>query len=434
MKIPKALLILVLVIVIAAIGKIGFFYWQNLRGIGPAVRPPSADIAELIEGSASSETPAGQPPGAVNATGMPLTLPPGFSISVFAKGLGKPRVMTSDSNSQLLVSVPSDGKIVLLDYDGKKRDLITGLDRPHGMAWLCEQERCEMLYVAETGKVSEFFYDIEAGKAVFQRVVAQLPSDGYNQHHSRTLMFTPSKREIWPSPQHASKGEGQKLLISVGSSCNVCYEKDSRRAKILSLDLETGELKEYASGLRNSVFMTIHPITKGIWATEMGRDLLGDELPPDEINIVEEGKNYGWPECYGKNILDTDFHKDDHVHIRAHCTQPFEFPSYIDLPAHSAPLGLAFFPEVGWPEEYRHDLLVAYHGSWNRSEPTGYKLVRFDLDAQGNVLGVHDFISGWLTPDGTALGRPVDINILPGGTMYISDDKAGVIYKVEYKQ
>ena len=113
--------------------------------------------------------------------------------------------------------------------------------------------------------------------------------------------------------------------------------------------------------------------------------------------------------------------------------EPFETPSYIDLQAHSAPLGLAFVPEEGWPEEYWYDLIVALHGSWNRSEPTGYKLVRIKLDAKGNYEGMENFISGWLTKDG-ALGRPVDILIEPGGIMYVSDDKAGVIYKITYRR
>ncbi len=164
----------------------------------------------------------------------------------------------------------------------------------------------------------------------------------------------------------------------------------------------------------------------------MGRDLLGDNIPPDEINIIEEGKNYGWPICYGKNIHDDQF--DKNTYIRNPCMEPFETPSSIDLQAHSAPLGLAFFPEEGWPEEYWHDLLVAYHGSWNRTEPTGYKIVRMRLDNEGKYEATEDFITGWLNGKNEALGRPVDILIQPGGLMYISDDKAGVIYRITYRE
>ena len=190
------------------------------------------------------------------------------------------------------------------------------------------------------------------------------------------------------------------------------------------------DFEEFARGLRNAVFFTWSYVDARMWATEMGRDWLGDELPPDEINIIEKGKDYGWPHCYGKNIHDVDFDKNV-VYKRKPCMEPFETPSYIDIPAHSAPLGLAFVPEEGWPKEYWYDLIVAYHGSWNRNEPTGYKVVRLKLDEDGNFEGVEDFITGWLRPDG-ALGRPVDILLEPGGVMYISDDKAGVIYRVSY--
>ena len=182
-----------------------------------------------------------------------------------------------------------------------------------------------------------------------------------------------------------------------------------------------------------------------MWVTEMGRDLLGDDLPPDEINVIpieasvnsglsvadqNPTLNYGWPNCYGKNIHDTNF--DKNTYIRNPCMEPFEIPSKVDLQAHSAPLGLAFVSENSvWPKEYRDNLIVAFHGSWNRTKPTGYKLVRIKLDKNGNYLGTEDFITGWITPDG-ALGRPVDVKFGPDGALYVSDDKAGVVYKIKY--
>ncbi len=215
-------------------------------------------------------------------------------------------------------------------------------------------------------------------------------------------------------------------MIAVGSDCDVCVEKDWRYAKILVAEPDGSSLKTFAAGLRNSVFLTSHPVTGHIWATEMGRDYLGDDLPPDEINLILEGQDYGWPYCYGKRVHDDKF--DPEGEKRDFCKETV--PSYIDIPAHSAPLGLAFFPEE-WPKEFRYHLLVALHGSWNRSTPTGYKVVRYKLDEAGNVLGEEDFITGWLTPHG-ALGRPVDILITDDGVIFISDDKAGVIYRVVY--
>lgn len=390
-------IILILIVIIWA----GVFYWKNLRGIAPAIESPVGDIVEIINKSE-------------NKTDIPLKLPAGFSISIFAKGLENPRVMTYDYAGNIIVSIPPEGKVVALpdkNSDGVADEVVTVIDRlnrPHGLATRCT-EKCEF-YIAETDKVAVYDYDAEKLKAFNKRKIIDLPGGG--NHFTRTILFMPEP-------------EDHKLLISVGSSCDTCEEKDWRRGKILISNADGSDLKTFVSGLRNSVFMAIHPITGKIWATEMGRDFLGDDLPPDEINIIEEGRWYGWPWFYGKNIEDYKFSPYSRPQF---AIEPQ--PSYIDIPAHSAPLGLAFFPANSqWPEEYWYNLLVAYHGSWNRTEPTGYKIVRYKLDAQGNYLGEEDFISGWLTKDG-ALGRPVDILIQPSGVIYISDDKTGVIYKV----
>ncbi len=377
------------------------FYNKNLRGAAPAVLPPAGDISASI-----------------NMTDTPLKLPPGFAISIFAADLKSPRVMVRDPYGTMLVSIPSDGKIVALpdkDDNGVADNIIEvagHLDHPHGLALACGIDYCH-LYVGETSALSVLDYDRATFKATNRRILHALPSGG--NHVTRTLLFSPT--------------DYGKLLVSIGSSCNVCDETDETRAKIFEYDIVTEEWKEFAKGLRNSVFMAIHPVTGDIWATENARDLLGDNIPPDEINIIAKGKNYGWPICYGKNIHDIEF--DKKTYIRNPCMEPFETPSYIDLQAHSAPLGLAFFGEETWPEEYWYNMLVAYHGSWNRTEPTGYKIVRYKLDAKGNVLGSEDFITGWLKDD-DALGRPVDIMIEPG-KIYITDDKAGVIYLVRYQ-
>ncbi|MDP3947588.1 MAG: PQQ-dependent sugar dehydrogenase [bacterium] len=381
------------------------FYWQNLRGIRPAVTSPSQKIEEVIL-----------------SVGGPLVLRRGFSISVFAKNLGAPRVLAYDPAGNILASITNQGRVVVLpdrDGNGEADEVITllsGLKRPHGIATRCA-EQCQ-LFVAEESGVAVYDYEYDETRrihaAINRRTIIDLPS--LSGHFTRTILFLPEPHS-------------DKLLISVGSSCNVCNEDDQLRAKILVANADGSGLKEFAKGLRNAVFMTIHPVTGKIWATEMGRDLLGDDIPPDEINIVEEGKNYGWPICYGKNVHDADF--DKNTYIRNPCMAPFETPSAIDIQAHSAPLGLAFIPEEGWPEEYWYNLLVAYHGSWNRSVPTGYKLVRYKLDAQGRYLGEEDFITGWLQGS-EALGRPVDILVQPGGVMYVSDDHAGVIYRIIY--
>lgn len=412
----KILAILLAIFFLALCVWAGVFYWKNLRGIWPAIEKPSQNISELIPEIKTDEK---------TSENLPLKMPAGFSISIFAKDLGDARVMAYDPVGNLLVSTPAHGKVIALkDVNGdgfaeQNVTVIEGLNYPHGLAFRCPDSdnltKCQ-LYIAESDQVATYDYDEKNLKAINKKKIIELPGSGV--HVSRTLMFMPYPNE-------------NRLLVSVGSSCNVCHEKDSDRAKILSADHDGSDLKVFAKGLRNAVFMAIHPVNGKIWATEMGRDFLGDNLPPDEINIVEEGKNYGWPICYGKNVHDTDF--DKNIYIRNPCMEPFEIPSHIDVPAHSAPLGLAFVPEEGWPQDYWYNALVAYHGSWNRSVPTGYKVVRYKLDEKGNYLGEEDFIYGWLTKDGV-LGRPVDILIQPGGVIYISDDKAEVIYRVIYRE
>lgn len=416
----KFFLIVVAFFILAVIICAGIFYYNNLRGIGPAIGEPPQDITDLIP---DKPLPPDEYKKAVNNTDFPLALSDGFAISIFAKNLVDPRVIIHSPNGGLLVSIPSQGKVVAVrdaDGDGVANSNITvaeGLDRPHGLATKCDADNNCKLYIAESGGVNVYDFDSENSKAINGKRIIDLPAGG--RHFSRTIMFMPYPNE-------------DKLLVSVGSSCDTCYEDDYRRAAILIANSDGSDLKVFAKGLRNSVFMAINPATGEIWATEMGRDLLGDNLPPDEINIIKEGGNYGWPICYGKNIHDTLF--DKNTYIRNPCLEPFETESYIDLPAHSAPLGLAFVPEEGWPEDYRHNLLVAYHGSWNRTDPAGYKIVRHKLDAEGNYLGEEDFLSGWLVNNKTSLGRPVGIIMNPSGVMYVSDDKAGVIYRIAIQQ
>ena len=408
----KSLIIISIFILVAVFLKGGTFYWRNLRGLGPAVKSPPQDITRLL---ASKSNRADHSPGAVP---FPLKLPPGFAVSIFAQGLGSPRVLLQDPGGTLLASIPAQGRVVALpdkNKDGVADGVVTvaqGLDRPHGMIFRRGNGKTR-LYIAEVEQLAVYDYDDKTFKASNKKKIIDLPRGG--RHFTRTMVFLP-------------RPDG-RLLISVGSSCDTCVEKDWRYAKVLAANPDGSNLQPFASGLRNAVFMALHPLTKQVWVTEMGRDFLGDDLPPDEINIIEEGKDYGWPYCYGKRVHDDQF--DPQGAKKDFCKQTA--PSYIDIPAHSAPLGLAFFPEAGWPQEYRHNLLVACHGSWNRTNPTGYKVVRYRLDDQGNYLGVEDFITGWLTPSG-ALGRPVDLVIKNNGEIYISDDKAGVVYRVVCKK
>ncbi len=357
----------------------------------------------------------GTPGAGHNTTGIDLTLQPGFSIDIFASGLVDPRVIAWDPAGNMLVSVPSQGRVVALPDPGNTGaaqgvvDVITGLNLPHGLAFRTAGGATQ-LYIAETDQVAVYDYDQANLKALNKTKIVDLPGGG--EHFTRTIMFMPNQ---------------DRLLIAVGSDCNVCYESDPRRAAVSACNPDGGNFGVFASGLRNSVFLTVRPGTNEVWATEMGRDLLGDDLPPDEINIIQEGNDYGWPTCYGQNVHDSQF--DPNPSSANPCAG--KTPAHIIMQAHSAPLGLDFFPASGWPSGYGGNLVVAFHGSWNRSLPTGDKVVLFRVDAQGNYQSVEDFITGWMQPNGSYLGRPTGVSF-HGNALYIADDVLGYIYRVTY--
>lgn len=368
------------------------------------IKEPSQNIAEIINDY-----------DGINATEFPLKLPPGFKISIFADNVPKARVMAWDNGGNMLVSQTSLGKITHLRLENnevvEQTTFLEGLNKPHGMVFSCDVEQNCKIYVAEEHQIFRADYDSVGVSISNKEVIAKLPTEG-GGHYTRTLGIGPDNR----------------LYVSSGSSCNVCVEGDPMRAAIYSMELDGSDQKLYASGLRNTVFFHWQYVNGDLWGVDMGRDLIGDDIPPDEANIIKEGQNYGWPFYYGKSVRDLDFQPTS----KDAPAEKEVIDSHIDFQAHSAPLGFDFVDEEGWPEEYWYDMLVAFHGSWNRSVPTGYKIYRIKLDEKGNYLGEEDFITGWLLDSGEALGRPVDIMIQPGGQIYITDDKAGVIYKVTY--
>ncbi|MCX9025629.1 MAG: PQQ-dependent sugar dehydrogenase [Candidatus Methanoperedens sp.] len=348
-----------------------------------------------------------------------ISLPPGFKIDVFASNLGGslvsypgtnpgPRMMLLKDNV-LFVTIPNQGRVVALpdrNGDNKADETITFIDKlnnPHGIdfydGWF---------YIAEENRVIRVkpgSNSLLADRGTLEVLIDNLPTGG---HFTRTL-----------------KVHNNSLYLSIGSSCNVCYEQDEKRAAISICALNGTGCRVFARGLRNAVGFVFDSLTGKMYATENGRDYLGDDLPPDEINLIEDGNNYGWPVCYGKNLHDTDF--DKNVYVRAPCSEPFETPALIDLQAHSAPLGLAFYYGNSFPAQYRGNLFVAYHGSWNRKVPTGYKIVEINM----NDFTVKDFATGWLSGN-NVLGRPVDIIVANDGSLFVSDDNAGKIYRIYY--
>ncbi|MBI3413110.1 MAG: sorbosone dehydrogenase family protein [Candidatus Aenigmarchaeota archaeon] len=347
-----------------------------------------------------------------------ISLPDGFGISVFADFGGEglsypgpnngPRLMAF-RNGTLFVTMTKDGKVVALpdeNKDSKADKVVVFADKlrnPHGIAL-----NKDWVYIAEEDKVSRFKdanFDLEPDSEP-ETMVYNIPTGG---HFTRTLLI-----------------HNNSLYISIGSSCNVCFEETGMRGAIIQCDLEGNNCLLFASGLRNAVGMAVNEKTQEIFATDNGRDLLGDDIPPEEIDVLVKGKNYGWPLCYGNRIHDTDF--DKNIYIRDPCADTE--PPVVEMQAHSAPLGLTFYHADQFPEEYRGNLFVAFHGSWNRKEPTGYKVVRIIVD--GNKTVVKDFATGWLY-DGKVRGRPVDVVVAPDGSLFVSDDNSGRIYRVYYE-
>lgn len=340
-------------------------------------------------------------------TNGPLSLPPGFHIAIFAENLSKPRDLVFSPGGTLLVSLPSENRVVaLLDRNGDHKAeevkvLLSDLGNPHGLAFYDNR-----LFVASEKRVSRYKWNEKNFSVIPDRVLFSLPAG--DRHTTRSLAF---------------KDDGT-LFVSVGSACDVCYESFEFLAAVVVSDANGSTPRRFARGLRNSVFIKVNPTTGELWGTEMGRDFLGDDLPPDEINLIRDGKHYGWPICYGDKIHDTKF--DTRQYLLDPCLET-EPPVY-QIQAHSAPLGLTFINSPRFPADWQGDLLVSYHGSWNRSTPVGYKVVRLKLEGN-QVVGEENFLTGFLT-GARALGRPVDLEFAPNGDLFLSDDKAGVIYRI----
>lgn len=345
-----------------------------------------------------------------------LILPQEFNISIFAENIENARDLELSPGGTLLVSSPSDGKVFALpdrNNDGiadEVKVILEGQSGPHGLAFYKEK-----LFVVDQNKVVLYKWDENLLMAKEEKVLFELPGGG--GHDRYTISFN-------------KKGN---MFVSLGSTCNVCREKHPWRATVIITNENGDNPQFFAKGLRNAPFITVNPQTGELWGTEMGRDFLGDNKPPDEINIIRAEKNYGWPICYGNKIHDTNF---DPTTASGQSCRNTEAPIF-EIAAHSAPLGLTFIDSEQFPKSWQGDLLVAYHGSWNRSTPIGYKVVR--MDVLGNkILAEEDFITGFLPKNALvgqqANGRPVDLIFDKKGNLYISDDKKGAIYIISKKQ
>jgi glucose/arabinose dehydrogenase len=340
-----------------------------------------------------------------------LTLPDGFSIAVFAEVVNA-RSLAKSPAGTIFVSTRKEDKIYALqdtDKDGiadKKFIIASGLKTPNGVAF-----RNGDLYVAEVSRILKFS-NIEAHltnppKATV--VYDKLPKD---RHHG------------W---KYIAFGPDGKLYIPVGAPCNNCESENPVYAAISRMNADGSGFETIASGVRNTVGFTWHPQTKEMWFTDNGRDMLGDNYPACELNtFTKKGQHYGYPYCHGGDIGDPEFGS------KFHCSE-FEPPAW-KFQAHTAPLGLKFYTGDMFPSSYQGDLIVAQHGSWNRSKKVGYKLMRVKLK-DNKAVSSEVFVEGWMDDASQKVtGRPVDVLVLDDGSMLVSDDHAGKVYRITYKK
>lgn len=404
-------------VAIAAIVAVRAAPWQPAPTEAAAHKPDPNPAANSPVAVGLIETTISVPDAMrIGAFAQPRTLdvPPGVSVSLFAT-VDRPRALTWAPWGEWLVSLPGSGEILgVRDADGDgvaetTRTVLAGLRCPYGTA-----VRGDDLYVAQSTTIARFAHQNGDGRPVpLGNPVSGLPDSGCGAHHFRPL---------------AIDAEGN-FFVAFGSSCNVCVEADQRRGAVWRYT-QSGEGAEFSRGLRNVVDLTFDPVTGRLWVATNERDNLGDNIPPEPVTPIEAGANYGWPYCYW---TPAGWRADTRVASRNPNCQGLT--QYHGEQAHSAPLGVAFLSSTAFPDTVRRSAFAAFHGSWNRSVQTGFKVVRIALDADGLPMGTEDFITGWnrgTRGPGDAWGRPVDIQEGPDGALYVTDDTAGAIYRIAW--
>ena len=359
---------------------------------------------------ATWQTPAPAAPPAAPAVPAPLTAPAGFTVSVFASDVTNGRLMAVSPDGVLFVARQSRGDVVALpdrNKDGKADSVdvvVSGLTRPHSVAF-----NGGYLYVATNPAVLRAKYangKIEGTPEKFVDLPVSTTS-----HWTRTIGF----------------GKDGKLYVSIGSSCNLCEEEDPRRTTIMVYNADGSGGRPYAKGLRNAIGFDWDPRTGVLWADDMGEDGLGEEKPADEINRVEDGKNYGWP-----YFIDNNEPNPKLTNAKGSLNASDATPPALSLQPHASPIDLRFYTGNQFPAEYRGAMFVALHGSSPaaRKERLPGRVVRV-VFKDGKPTGVEDFVTGWLK-DGQVLGRPAGLITGADGALYISDDNKGFVYRVSY--
>ncbi|CAG9171654.1 hypothetical protein LMG23994_02205 [Cupriavidus pinatubonensis] len=377
--------------------------WGHSMGIVRHLIERTARVAALVSivlGAGTGESRAALPLEQIQ-------VPPGFRIEVVSDAVPNARGMAMTPSGTLFVGSSSAGKVYALPaaLHGKPsvRVVATGLSMPVGVAF-----REGSLYASSTSRIVRLD-DIEAR---------------LDNPPAPVVVTDRFPKETGHGWKFIAFGPDGFLYVPVGAPCNICAPDENRYANIMKMKPDGSDLQVVARGVRNSVGFDWHPGTHELWFTDNGRDYLGDDQPDDELNrVTQAGQHFGYPFCHAGTIPDPEFGK------RRACS---EFvPPVAKLGAHVAALGMRFYTGTQFPAEYRKNVFIAEHGSWNRSERVGYRIVRVTLDADGKAVHQDVFAQGWLQ-HGTPWGRPVDVLVAPDGSLLVSDDLAGAVYRIRY--
>ncbi|MCX2739592.1 PQQ-dependent sugar dehydrogenase [Pontibacter anaerobius] len=349
------------------------------------------------------------PSGPIDEDLKRIKLPQGFRIDYYARDVENARSMAMSESGILFVGTRSNDKVFAIvdeNKDGKADEVVevaSGLNSPNGVAI-----RNGDLYVAEISRVLKY-PNIEQNfrnKPKFEVVNDKFPSD---THHG------------W---KYIAFGPDDKLYVPVGAPCNICKSEKPIYASITRMNPDGTGLEIYAEGVRNTVGFDWHPETKNLYFTDNGRDMMGDNIPPDELNrAAEKGQHFGYPYCHAGTISDPEFGN------QGNCDD-FVAPVQ-NLNPHGGTLGMKFYTGSMFPDKYKNQIFIAEHGSWNRSQKIGYRVMQATTDGSGNITGYKPFAEGWLEGE-KDWGRPVDVLVMEDGSLLVSDDKNNAIYRITY--
>jgi glucose/arabinose dehydrogenase len=348
-----------------------------------------------------------------------LQAPEGFEVGVFAEELGNPRMMAVADDGTVYVTRPESNDVVALRdedgdgrADGAPRVVASDLDMVHGIAL-----RDGRIYLATVNEIYEGRITDDGAISDLTAMIDDLPEGG--QHPRRTIDFGPDG----------------KLYLQIGSSCNNCMETDESMAAISVIDPADWSRRVFAHGLRNTLGFDWHPDTGQMWGVDHGSDWRGDDVPPDELNLLQDGAHYGWPYCWGERRPDwlSSAEPPDGTSKEQFCAERTQAPA-LGFEAHSAGIDFLFYDGEQFPQQYRGDAFIAQRGSWNREAPVGYKVVRVRFE-NGQPGEVQDFLADFLTDDRKSqLGRIAGLAVAADGALLVSEDTNGVIYRVSHER